>query len=158
MASEILINVHPNQTRVAHVESGALLDLKVERKSSPTMVGSIYKGRVIRVLPGMQAAFVDLGLSRAGFLYVADIKADLLKETEILLDDGSPEGDASATLIDSNMEKYSRDVPQVPIQDILTPGQSLMVQVAKDPLGTKGSRVTTPYFSSRAKSCLYAHD
>ena len=73
MSTEILINIRPNQTRVAYVENRVLIDLKVERKTSPTLVGSVYKGRVTRVLPGMQAAFLDIGLDRAAFLYVGDI-------------------------------------------------------------------------------------
>ncbi len=80
MASEILINVKPNETRVAYVESGTLTDLKLERKTSPTLVGTVHRGTVIRVLPGMQAAFVDIGLDRAAFLYVGDIREDVDSE------------------------------------------------------------------------------
>src|ERR1700751_218600 len=76
MSAEILINVRPNLTRVAYVEDGVLNDLKVERRGSPTVVGNIYKGRVVRVLPGMQAAFVDIGLDKAAFLYVSDVVYD----------------------------------------------------------------------------------
>src|SRR5262245_28040187 len=77
MAAEILINVRPQETRVAYVEAGVLTDLKIERKTSPTLVGSVHRGTVIRVLPGMQAAFVDIGLDKAAFLYVGDIRGDL---------------------------------------------------------------------------------
>ena len=76
MAAEILINVRPLETRVAYVESGTLLDLKIERKTSPTLVGTIHRGIITRVLPGMQAAFVDIGLDKAAFLYVGDIVTD----------------------------------------------------------------------------------
>ena len=69
MPAEILINVRPVETRVAYIENGQLTDLKIDRKTSPTLVGSIHRGKVIRVLPGMQAAFVDISLDRAGFLY-----------------------------------------------------------------------------------------
>lgn len=68
MSAEILINVKPQETRVAYLEGGVLTDLKIERKTSPTFVGGIYRGTVIRVLPGMQAAFVDIGLEKAAFL------------------------------------------------------------------------------------------
>lgn len=130
MAAEILINVRPNLTRVAYVEDGVLNDLKIERRGSPTLVGSIYKGRVVRVLPGMQAAFVDVGLDRAAFLYVADVRTDLDTEPRLYMDEDedTPEKDPGA---------------HAPIQDLLHEGQILMVQVAKDPLGTKGARITT---------------
>ena len=77
MASEILINVRPNLTRVAYIEDGQLTDLKLEQGLSPTLVGSIFRGRVARVLPGMQAAFIDIGLDRAAFLYVGDVRSDV---------------------------------------------------------------------------------
>ena len=77
MPSEILMNVRPSETRVAHMENGALVDLKIERKQSPTLVGSVHRGKVMRVLPGMQAAFVDIGLDRAAFLYVGDVRGDM---------------------------------------------------------------------------------
>ena len=134
MAAEILINVRANVTRVAYVEDGVLNDLKIERRGSPTLVGSTYKGRVVRVLPGMQAAFVDVGLDRAAFLYVADVRTDLDSDPTIYLDqdegtdrEALPEGEAA----------------RVPIQNLLHEGQIIMVQVAKDPLGTKGARITT---------------
>lgn len=134
MASEILINVRPNQTRVAYVEDRVLSDLKIERKTSPTLVGSIYKGRVSRVLPGMQAAFVDIGLDRAAFLYVADVRSDLVdSEKNIFVDEEE----------ETNTEDAIVEDPRVPIQELLHEGQVLMVQVAKDPLGTKGARITT---------------
>lgn len=133
MAAEILINVRPNLTRVAYVDDGVLNDLKIERRGSPTLVGSIYKGRVVRVLPGMQAAFVDIGLDRAAFLYVADVRTDLDTEPRLYIDHDDTE--------DAGPEK---DEPsRVPIQDLLHEGQIIMVQVAKDPLGTKGARITT---------------
>ena len=134
MAAEILINVRANQTRVAYVEDGVLNDLKIERRGSPTLVGSTYKGRVVRVLPGMQAAFVDIGLDRAAFLYVADVRTDLDSDPTIYLE--------------QDEETDSETVPEleavrVPIQNLLHEGQIIMVQVAKDPLGTKGARITT---------------
>ena len=131
MPSEILINVRPWETRVAHVENGLLTDLVLERRSNPTIVGSIYRGRVLRVLPGMQAAFVDIGLDRAGFLYVRDILPHWDEEQD---EPFAFDGD------NSKMEMAAADKPV--IQDLLREGQPVLVQVAKDPLGTKGARLT----------------
>jgi ribonuclease G len=135
VSAEILINVRPNLTRVAYVEDGVLNDLKVERRGSPTLVGSIYKGRVVRVLPGMQAAFVDIGLDRAAFLYVADVRSDLDAEPPLYRD--VEEGD------ETDQSTPEEPVIRAQIQDLLHEGQIIMVQVAKDPLGTKGARITT---------------
>ncbi len=135
MAAEILINVRPNLTRVAYLEDGSLNDLKIERRGSPTLVGSIYRGRVVRVLPGMQAAFVDIGLDRAAFLYVADVRTNLDTEPRLYFDH---EEDG-----DSTEKADKEDVPRASIQELLHEGQMIMVQVAKDPLGTKGARITT---------------
>lgn len=131
MPSEILINVRPNETRVAYIENGVLVDLKIERKTSPTLVGSIHRGKVLRVLPGMQAAFVDIGLDRAAFLYVGDVRDDMDTESNEIFD---PE--ARVERDDSSQNKPK-------IQDLLSEGQSILVQVAKDPLGSKGARITT---------------
>ncbi len=142
MAAEILINVRPEETRVAYVEAGILTDLKIERKTSPTMVGSIHRGVVTRVLPGMQAAFVDIGLDRAAFLYVGDIREDLASNSFPFL-----EADRDEPLLnkESDEEENFTDhsSTKTPIQDLLKEGQNLLVQVSKDPLGTKGARLTT---------------
>lgn len=135
MSSEILINARPNQTRVAYIENGRLMDLKIDRRVSPTLVGSIYKGKVLRVLPGMQAAFVDIGLSRAAFLYVGDIRDDIVRGEDFYDDPVAEE----SNLLEPKAEENST----VKIQDLIKPGQLLLVQVAKDPLGTKGARITT---------------
>ena len=108
MSEEILINVTPQETRVAVVENGVLQEVHIERASHRGLVGNIYKGRVSRFLPGMQAAFVDIGLERAAFLQTAEMKAGL--------------GEAPAGLVE---------------------GQDIVVQVVKDPIGTKGARLTT---------------
>jgi ribonuclease G len=135
MPTEILINVRPSETRVAYIQNGDLNDLKIERRTSPTLVGSVYRGKVMRVLPGMQAAFVDIGLDRAAFLYVGDVRPDLdvadLDETE-----SDEDGDS--------LNDKDRDTDNKPrIQELLNEGQWILVQVAKDPLGTKGARITT---------------
>lgn len=134
MAAEILINVRPLETRVAYVESGTLVDYKVERKGSPTLVGSILRGKVIRVLPGMQAAFVDIGLEKAAFLYVGDIRPDIDPDYFVEQDPDIIDPDADPT--------RTQDI-KTPIQDLISNGQYLMVQVSKDPIGTKGARITT---------------
>jgi len=129
--AEILINVRPWETRVAYVENGLLSDLVIEKKSNPTIVGSVYRGRVLRVLPGMQAAFIDIGLDRAGFLYVRDILP--------YWDDEQDEPFAFET-DPSKLEVPSTD--KLLIQELIREGQYVLVQVAKDPLGTKGARLT----------------
>jgi len=116
MSSEILINITPMETRVALVENGVLQDVMVERTSSRGIVGNIYKGKVVRVLPGMQAAFVDIGLEKAGFIHVDDIHKP------------SAPGDNGA----------SWDIVQC-----LREGQSVVAQVIKDPISTKGARLST---------------
>ena len=136
MAAEILINVRPLETRVAYVESGVLMDLKIEKKSSPTLVGTIHRGIVTRVLPGMQAAFVDIGLEKAAFLYVGDI---ITGDGRDFFDEDDDQ-DMPAETEDTG--RASREI-KTPIQELIKEGQHVMVQVAKDPLGTKGARITT---------------
>ena len=117
MSEEILINVTPQETRVAVVENGVLQEILIERKRRRGIAGNIYKGRVNRVLPGMQAAFVDIGLERAAFLHVADI-------------DQSERREAGEDATDD-------------ITGLLREGDDVIVQAVKDPLGTKGARLTT---------------
>ncbi|HEX4922742.1 MAG TPA: ribonuclease E/G, partial [Bdellovibrionales bacterium] len=152
MASEILINVRPIETRVALIENGTLMELMMERNRNRGLVGSIFRGEVVRVLPGMQAAFVDIGLDRAAFLYVGDVRDDVGLEEEIFLfdegEDGQPSNNKTSTRDDAPV------VERPPIQDLLKEGQTLMVQVAKDPLGTKGARITT-HISLPGRSVVY---
>jgi ribonuclease G len=119
MSEEILVNVTPRETRVALVENGVLQELLIERASRRGLVGNVYKGRVCRVLPGMQAAFVEIGLDRTAFLHASDI--------------------AATTLIKEGDERK----PPLGITELLRDGQDILVQVIKDPLGTKGARLTT---------------
>jgi len=114
MVEEILINVTPQETRVAMIEQGVVQEMQIERASARGLVGNIYVGRVTRVLPGMQSAFIDIGGERAAFLHVADI-------WEQRRDGGEAR----------------------PIETLLNEGQNLLVQVIKDPLGTKGARLST---------------
>lgn len=153
MSSEILINVRPGQTRVAYVEDRTLMDLKIERRMSPTLVGSIYKGKVVRVLPGMQAAFVDIGLDRAAFLYVGDIRPDIDGPSNLFVDGDSDEEPEDDTLL-LDEAKPGHEPVRTPIQDLIKEGQFLLVQVAKDPLGTKGARITT-HISLPGRSIVY---
>ncbi len=142
MAAEILINVRPQETRVAYVDAGILNDLKIERRTSPTLVGSIFKGKVSRVLPGMQAAFVDIGLEKAAFLYVGDI----VTSKDISIADTIEDDDTEEITADANSsaaETSTENVKYPPIQELIKEGQLLLVQVAKDPIGTKGARITT---------------
>ena len=135
MTTEILINVTPHETRVAVLENGALQDVFIERTRKRGLVGNIYKGRVCRVLPGMQAAFVDIGLDKAAFLYVGDI---ITEDGKDFFEDEEPEQKED----NAEESRPSREI-KTPIQDLIKEGQHLMVQVAKDPLGTKGARITT---------------
>ena len=125
MTEEILVNVTPRETRVAVVENGMLQELHIERGWSRGVVGNIHKGRVQRVMPGMQAAFVDIGLERAAFLHAADI----VRPTPV----GNGEGEEAAL----------PPAPTRPIAELLREGQEIIVQVVKDPIGTKGARLTT---------------
>ena len=128
MTEEILINVTPRETRVALVENGMLQEVHVERASRRGYVGNIYKGRISRVMPGMQAAFVEIGLDRAAFLHASDI---VRVQSTLIAENG--EGTLPATA----------PTPTPPINELLRDGQEIVVQVVKDPIGTKGARLTT---------------
>lgn len=114
MSEEILINVTPPETRVAVIENGVLQELIIERRRQRGLVGNIYKGKVCRVLPGMQAAFVDIGLERAAFIHISDLNSRELAKKD-----------------SENIEHFLQE------------NQPLIVQVSKDPIGTKGARLTT---------------
>jgi ribonuclease G len=118
MNEEILINVTPQETRIALVQQGAVQELHIERSVSRGRVGNIFLGKVVRVLPGMQSAFIDIGLERAAFLHVADIWQ-------------------------ARVDGHPGHHNQQPIEKIVFEGQTLMVQVIKDPIGAKGARLST---------------
>jgi ribonuclease G len=122
MQQDILINWSPQETRVAVVETGAVQELHVERTLERGLVGNVYLGKVARVLPGMQSAFIDIGLERAAFLHVADLMSSVAARHAD--DKGEP-------------------APVVPIEKQVFEGQSLLVQVIKDPIGTKGARLSS---------------
>ncbi len=132
MTNEILINVTFDEIRVGVLEAGQLVELYIERKKNASLVGNIYKGRVVKVLPGMQSAFVDIGLQRAAFLYVSDVKTDIEDYSFFLEDDEEAE--------ELSIPKGKTDLP---IEELLQEGQEVLVQVSKDPIGSKGARVTT---------------
>jgi len=138
MDQVILINVRPLETRVALLENGALVEFMAERTHKRGLVGSIYRGQVVRVLPGMQAAFVNIGLDRAAFLYVGDVRAEAGPGSPFLLEESDEVANTEGSMRDEN-----RSGEKPLIQDLLKEGQSILVQVAKDPLGTKGARITT---------------
>ena len=124
MASELVINVTYSETRIAFLENGTLVEFFIEKKNDHSMVGSIYKGKVVRIVPGMDAAFIDIGLEKSAFLYVGDI----------ILDRGMYEEFDSS---DFHFEVGER------IEGVLEDGQELIVQVSREPIGQKGTRVTS---------------
>ncbi|MEW6245209.1 MAG: Rne/Rng family ribonuclease [Nitrospirota bacterium] len=134
MGQEIAISVAREETRVAVLDNGLVTDLYTDRAKDKDFVGNIYKGRVAKVLPGMQAAFVDIGLEKAAFMHVSDLSTD------------TEPGD---TLMDSEDDDRGAELPRPrrqtlkPIEQLLSEGQELMVQISKGPIGTKGPRVTT---------------
>ena len=134
MGQQIAINVTREETRVAVLDNDVLLELYVDRAKRRDFVGNIYKGKVVKVLPGMQAAFIDIGMDKAAFMHVSDLSL----ETE--------PGD---TLLDSEEDDHGPEMPRPrrqttrPIEQLLQEGQELMVQISKGPIGTKGPRVTT---------------
>ncbi len=145
MASELIINVSPWETRVALLEQGTAVEFHVERADSPSHVGNIYKGRVVRVLPGMQAAFVDIGLERTAFLYVTDVY-DHLSEFELMLGRTDCREESDGFPCDQEDEAESKlhyTPPPFRIEDLLHEGQDILVQVTKEPVGSKGARVTS---------------
>lgn len=119
MSSELLVNVTPQETRVALVENGVLQEVQIERAAQQGIVGNIYKGTVSRVLPGMEAAFVDIGLDKAAFLHVSDLPPPLTEAIE-----------------------KSEVSSEFSIRDVLYEGKKILVQAIKDPIGTKGARLT----------------
>ncbi len=141
MPSEILVNTTGKETRLALLENNHLIELHIDRGTDRGFVGNVYLGRVVRVLPGMQAAFVDIGLERAAFLYVGDIYPQLLDHKHG--DEDAEEPDPEHTMMEEGPPREAPRPGQPAIQDLLTEGQEIVVQVAKDPIGTKGARVTT---------------
>ena len=138
MRREIIINASPSETRIALLEDKQLVEVMVERPESVRRVGDIYKGRVNAVLPGMQAAFVDLGLEKSAFLHASDLTPD--SELEDLFEE-EEDGDDHRGGRGGRGGRREEPVPR--IEEALKKGQEVLVQVTKEPIGTKGPRVTT---------------
>src|SRR4051812_28498925 len=166
MTKEMIISSSAHETRVAILEDDQVAEIFIERERSRGVVGNLYKGRVSKVLPGMQSAFVDLGLERDGFLYVSDVVATFEEFDRLETDDDPPappanggaasarpggrggrdrDGDRDAPGGSGPSRGHSRDdkQPDPKIEELLKEGQEIIVQVAKEPLGTKGARLTS---------------
>jgi len=141
MSNELVINARPYETRVALLENGTVVELYIERGAGQGLMGNVYRGRVVRVLPGMQAAFVDIGLERSGFLCMADLHHDLLGIKQMILDNHLTDEDL---LDDTESSTYDR-INNIPnqIEDLINEGQDIMVQVSKEPVDKKGARLTS---------------
>lgn len=147
MPRQIIINSTPQEARVALIEDSHLLEVFIERARERGITGNIYKGRVTRVLPGMQAAFVDIGLEKAAFLRAADFYPDVGGE-EALVEDDEENGTSPASVVseptpDDRQPAAQQPTPRTPIETLLKKGQEIIVQVANGPIGTKGARVTS---------------
>ena len=141
---KIICNDMAHETRVALVEDGDIVELFIERAGASDSTGNIYKGRVQRVLPGMQAAFVDIGLNQAAFLYVNDIVTDNFKDVESAFQTNSEEeGEDNGIETGISTRRSGVEKTEVNIVDLITDGQEMLVQVAKSPIGTKGARITS---------------
>src|SRR5207247_1153770 len=134
MTKEMIISSNGHETIVAILEDDLVAEIFVERERQRGVAGNVYKGRVSKVLPGMQSSFIDIGLERDGFLYVADV-IDTLEEFE-KLESGEDDGDGQK-------RSDPRDRPPQKIEELLREGQEILVQVVKEPLGTKGARLTS---------------
>lgn len=146
MYRQIIINVAEHETRVALLEDGTIAEFFIERGDGADIAGNVYKGKVQRVLPGMQAAFVDIGLHQAAFIYVDDVLEENLYEIEALFND---EAEIQNGLDgDDRQEEEAKAViaagaKSTIIEDLISEGQDLLVQVIKSPLGTKGARISS---------------
>lgn len=144
MASSLIVNASPTEIRVALLEERQPVEVHIERPAERGVVGNIYRGRVVRVLPGMQAAFVDLGLDRTGFLYVNDAFLD--RPTRAPLPSGEPDDEVLVNDEDrpglADGGRRSRALPVANIAEVLKQGEEILVQVQKEPLGAKGARLT----------------
>lgn len=154
MAKELIVNKTHNECRVALIENGEVLDLLIERTTKANdlhpKVGNIYLGRVVRVLPGMQAAFIDIGWDKAAFLYVDDAYIPTIeeqREMSLKIEEALSKEEILGKIIPDEMSSLSESVdmkyrPDVKIQDFIREGEEILVQVAKEPISTKGPRVT----------------
>ena len=155
MSKELLISSIFNESRAVLVDNGEIIDFLMERNEYPKSVvprvGNIYKGRVLRVLPGMQSAFIDIGFEKAAFLYVDDAYLPTLEEqrelAKLIKESDGQKRDQVAEVIPDELSSLSETVnmkfrPDAKIEAIIKEGQEIIVQVAKEPISTKGPRVT----------------
>ncbi len=142
MASEIIINKTSHETRAALLENGSLAELYIERESDKGIAGNLYKGKIQRVLPGMQAAFVDIGISRSAFLCADDVYQSTAEFESMLnvLKEKDDKEEMELPLDDA--PDYPEPAPTPPIEDMITEGREILVQVMKEPIGSKGARVS----------------
>ncbi len=140
MQKEMIISAGGHETMVAILEEDLVTEIFVERERPRGVVGNIYKGRVSKVLPGMQCAFIDIGLERDGFLYVSDV-VNTIEEFDRL--DSEDEDEAGGNGKEADRGRGRDRGPQPKIEELLKEGQEIVVQVAKEPLGTKGARLTS---------------
>lgn len=152
MSKELVVNAAPHETRVALIENGTIVEVFIEREDETSIAGNIYKGRVQRVLPGMQAAFVDIGFDQAAFIYVDDVLDTACREIyQKFEQDNDGDSDAESNDGDIETETMAPDhtswkasfSQECSIEDLLTEDQEILVQVAKSSIGTKGPRITT---------------
>ena len=139
MANELILNVTLGETRVARLENGVVSELYIERTREQGVVGNIYKGKVVRVLPGMQAAFVEIGLDRTAFLHASDVVQEMTRfDADIDTDDEEEEAEPETKPRRRFTPRHHRK-----IEDLLKEGKDILVQVEKEPMGTKGARLTS---------------
>ncbi|WP_299979124.1 Rne/Rng family ribonuclease [Desulfobacula sp.] len=152
MLKELVVNTAPHETRVALLENGTIVEVFIEREDETSIAGNIYKGRVQRVLPGMQAAFVDIGFDQAAFIYVDDVLdtashkmyQKFEQDNDVETDTESNDEDIETTDMADNYTSWKASLNQgCSIEELLIEGQEILVQVAKSSIGTKGPRITT---------------
>lgn len=141
MNNAIIMNITDRESRLALVENGQVVEIHVERKGERGIVGNIYKGRVIKVLPGMQAAFVDIGLPRAAFLYVGDIHRHIHDLNLMEDEEENEEHEDEQDPLEKAMDEQA--ATGLPIEELIEEGEEILVQISKEPLGSKGARVTS---------------
>ena len=130
MPKEILVNSNADEVRVAVLDGGNISELFIERINKKSVAGNIYKGKIVKVLPGMQSAFIEIGLQRAAFLHIADIYMENSDMMPFIMEE-------SENIVDEQEKIVT------PIEDVISEGQEIIVQVAKDEIATKGARLTT---------------
>jgi len=157
MAIEIVINATREETRVALLENKIVTELFIDRKKDRGIVGNVYKGKVVKVLPGMQAAFVDIAAEKAAFLYVADVATNIDEYTRFMEEtdgEGKEKLEEDPAELAATPAVRPKKSSSLSIEELLQEGQEIVVQVSKEPLGTKGPRVTT-YVSLPGRYLVY---